>query len=357
MWFNLGHKSWTGHRALRMGCAWGVGRPHHASAVAGTVFCPGTLLGHSLCPGWPHANASYGSGSRAEPTKWLSTSFLSLSLSVWAGVPCCPAIAMAGPVSGCWGSQEEMGHLLGESCFGLQWHTLIKQEENVKKGLGNGPKQTAVLRCPSDSGTMALCDTRVIPGVHQDNAHPRAWPEHEGQSGAQCDQAAFQPLKRGTRMGWQGRGERGFARLPGSGNHQCCYLQGCCSRKVTVCDNCQGLGLSMDSSDQVVCSLPSPHTSLRPSFLPCSHSYMPLAGQRSHHCSRHGDPAATCTALGPSQVPAGMGSTMTCTSWPHCGVGPHQLPLASSGHAFLPRTAGFRHRPPPRDIQPVPLRQ
>lgn len=56
-----------------------------------------------------------------------------------------------------------MGHLLGDRCFALLWHTLIKHKENVKKGLGNGPRQTAVLWCPSDDGTMPLCDDRVTP--------------------------------------------------------------------------------------------------------------------------------------------------------------------------------------------------
>jgi len=97
-------------------------------------------------------------------------------------------------------------------------------------------------------------------------------------------------------------------------------------------------------------TLPSPHLSLCPPFLSCSHSYKLPAGQRSRGCSRHGDPAASCAALGPSQVPAGSGTPVN-------PVGPGQLPLASSGHAFLPHTAAFRHCPPPGDTQLVPLRQ
>ena len=90
-----------------------------------------------------------------------------------------------------------MGPLLGEGCFGLQWHTLIKHKENVKKGLGSVPEQTAVLRCRSDGGRM-------------DNACHRAWLGHKGWSGAQRDPAAFRPLNRGTGMGRQGPGERGL---------------------------------------------------------------------------------------------------------------------------------------------------
>lgn len=84
-----------------------------------------------------------------------------------------------------------MGHLLGEGRFGLQWCTLIKTRENLKKGLRNGPKQTAALLWPSDGGTMVLCDARVIVGLHQDNAHSRAWPRQPDLSGAQCDGAAL----------------------------------------------------------------------------------------------------------------------------------------------------------------------
>lgn len=37
-----------------------------------------------------------------------------------------------------------MEHPLGERCFLLQWHTLVEHEEDVKKSLGNSPKQTAL---------------------------------------------------------------------------------------------------------------------------------------------------------------------------------------------------------------------
>lgn len=169
MLLNLGHKSQAGHRALREGCPWGLAWPRHTGTVAGTVFCPGTPLGLvTLCvPGGPVQ--THPAAAAAEPTKWLSASFPSLSLSLWAGLLCCPAVAAAGPVSGRGGRfQEEMGHLLGERCFGLQWHTLIKHRENIRKGLRNGPKRTAVLRCPSDSSTTALRDaspayTRTMP--------------------------------------------------------------------------------------------------------------------------------------------------------------------------------------------------
>lgn len=187
MLLNLGHKSWAGHRALCEGCSCGLAWPCHASTIAGTSSAWG--------PRWAGSH----SASQAAPCKcvlWQPSrahemalcSFPSLSLSLRSGLPCCPAIAAASPISGHWGRfQEETGHLLGERCFGLQWHLLIKCKENVKKGLKNGPKQTAVLRRPSDSGTMVLHDAGVIPGLHQDDAHPRAWPGHRGQAGAQCD--------------------------------------------------------------------------------------------------------------------------------------------------------------------------
>lgn len=149
-----------------------------------------------------------------------------------------------------------MGHLLGERCFGLQWHLLIKHKENVKKGLKNGPKQTAVLRHPSDSGAMVLHDAGVIPGLHQDDAHPRAWPRHRGQAGAQRDRAAFRPLNRGTGMGWQGQRdrERGLPGCPALAVSGAGISGAAGHEKVTVWNKCQRSGLSLGGSGQVVCS-------------------------------------------------------------------------------------------------------
>lgn len=90
------------------------------------------------------ADASNGSGSSAEPDTALCL-FPFLVAFPLAVLPCCLALAAASPISGHWGRfQEKMEHPLGARCFVLQCYTLVEHKEDVKKSIGNGPKQTTL---------------------------------------------------------------------------------------------------------------------------------------------------------------------------------------------------------------------
>ena len=193
MLLNLGYKS----QAATEHCKdflWGLAWLRHAGTVAWMVFCQGTLLGWVTLrvlgiptqthPATAAAEQSPQNACLPPSLPCLFTSGLG-SHAVLPFLQPAPSLAVGG------GFQDEMRHLPGERCFGLQWCTLIKNKENLKKGLRDGPKQTAALWCPSDGGTVALHDARVIVALHQDDGCPRAGLRHRGWSGAQCDGAAF----------------------------------------------------------------------------------------------------------------------------------------------------------------------
>lgn len=73
----------------------------------------------------------------------------------------------------------------GREMFCTAVARIDKTQEKCKKGLGNGPRQTAVLWCPSDDGTMPLCDDRVIPAYTRMMPVPGTWLRREGWLGAQ----------------------------------------------------------------------------------------------------------------------------------------------------------------------------